>query len=174
MRNKVLATFCMNFSSEFEDELFISLALYADKKGADWVQIRANVCSRSGRIVWLLRGSAWRGWWLQLRVRELSLRALRHTGGPQLSKSFKTAQPGTSEQSYGDVIMCLGLCKCLSVLLDMCPNLSVSFYPVFKPVVTIPASGRKIIYLVMTAEKRRSVNTKENNSKVGETGKCGE
>lgn len=55
----------MNFNSEFEDELLIALALYADKKGADWVQIRANVCSRSGRITWLLRGSAQRGWWLQ-------------------------------------------------------------------------------------------------------------
>lgn len=55
----------MNFHSELEDELLISLALYADEKGGDWAQIRANVCSRSGRIKWLLRGSAWRGRWLQ-------------------------------------------------------------------------------------------------------------
>lgn len=113
-----------------------------------------------------------RGWWLQLRERQPSLGALRHMGRPQLSKSFKIAQPGTSEQSYGNVIMCLGLCKCLSVYLDRCPNLSVSFYPVFKTVITIPSSGRKIIYLVIVAEKRRSVNTKENNPKVGERGKC--
>lgn len=56
--------------------------------------------------------------------------------------------------------MCLGLCKCQSVLLDRCPNLSVSFYPIFKMVIMIPTSGRKVIGLVMIAEKRRSVNTK--------------
>lgn len=90
---------------------------------------------------------------LQLRVSELSIAALRHTGRPWLSKSFKIAQPGTSEQSYGGVIMCLGLCKCLSVLLDRCPHLSVSFYLVFRTVITIPTSGRKIIDLVMIAPK---------------------
>lgn len=108
---------------------------------------------------------------MQLRVRELSLGALRHTRRPQLSKSFKIAQPGTSEQSFGGVIMCLGLCKCLSVLLDRCPNLSVSLNPVFKMVITVPTSGKKIIYLVMITEKRGSGNTKENNPKAGETRK---
>lgn len=67
--------------------------------------------------------------------------------------------------------MCLGLRKCLSVLLDTGPNLSASFPPVFKMVIMIPPSGREVLDLVMITEKRGSVTTKQNNSKAEETGK---
>lgn len=70
--------------------------------------------------------------------------------------------------------MCLGLCKCLSVLLERGPKLSVSFSPIFKMVIMIPPSGREVIDLDMITEKRASVTTKQNNPKAGETGKDAE
>lgn len=66
-------------------------------------------------------------------------------------------------------IMCLGLCKCLSVLLDTGPNLSLSLSPIFKMVIMIPPSRQEAIDLVTVTEKKRSM-TIQNNKIAGETG----
>lgn len=65
--------------------------------------------------------------------------------------------------------MCLGLCKCLSVLLDTGPNLSLSS-PIFKMVIMIPPSRQEAIDLVTVTEKKGSMTT-QNNKIAGETGK---
>lgn len=65
--------------------------------------------------------------------------------------------------------MCLGLCKCLSVLLDTGPNLSLSLSPIFKMVIMIPPSRQEAIDLVTVTEKKRSM-TIQNNKIAGETG----